>query len=119
MVDRIHFVFLSVGHFYDLGKLLFAFTVFWAYIAVSQFVLYWYGNIPEEHIFYAKRWFIVPTDALASKDWPESTWRYVTLFLALGHFVVPFLFLMPRTIKRARACDSSSSIGAFHWRPSK
>ncbi|MFH2008046.1 MAG: hypothetical protein ABI333_15800 [bacterium] len=91
---------VTVEHLHDLGKLLFGFTVFWAYIAVSQFLLYWYGNIPEETIFFAKRWYVVPEAANASKVWPLSTWRHLTTFLALGHFVVPFLFLLPRTIKR-------------------
>lgn len=94
---------VTVEHFHDLGKLLFAFTVFWAYIAVSQFLLIWYGNIPEESLFYAKRWYVVSHGAGASKQWPLSSWRHVTLFLALGHFVVPFLFLLPRAIKRHRA----------------
>lgn len=88
---------ITPDHFHDLGKFLFAFSVFWAYIAFSQFMLQWYGNIPEETIFYAKRWFVV---SKTSSVWPVSNWRYVTVFLALGHFVVPFFFLMPRTIKR-------------------
>ena len=39
-------------YFHDLGKLLFAFTVFWAYIAFSQFMLIWYANIPEETAYF-------------------------------------------------------------------
>ena len=46
---------VSAEHLHDLGKLLFAFTVFWAYIAFSQFFLIWYGNIPEETIWYRAR----------------------------------------------------------------
>lgn len=77
---------LSVEHFHDLGKLLFGFTVFWAYIAFCQFFLIWYGNIPEETLWYMHR--------------TEGSWKPVALLLAAGHFVVPFFFLMPRTIKR-------------------
>jgi hypothetical protein len=77
---------VSVEHFHDLGKLLFAFTVFWAYIGFSQFFLIWYGNIPEE-----TGWFLHRL---------EGSWKTLTLLLAIGHFAVPFLFLMPRTIKR-------------------
>lgn len=81
-------------HFHDLGKLLFAFTVFWAYIAFSQFFLIWYANIPEE-----TNWFLSRLHGTA--DNPAS-WRPATLLLAIGHFAVPFFFLMPRTIKRNR-----------------
>lgn len=77
---------VNAEHLHDLGKLLFAFVAFWAYIAFSQFLLIWYGAIPEETTFFAHR--------LA------GSWRSATLFLAAGHFVVPFFFLLPRTIKR-------------------
>ncbi len=77
---------VSTEHFHDLGKLLFAFTVFWAYIAFAQFFLIWYGNIPEETVWYLRRL--------------SPGWLPVSILLALGHFVVPFFFLMPQTIKR-------------------
>ncbi|MCY3929402.1 MAG: quinol:cytochrome C oxidoreductase [Acidobacteria bacterium] len=81
-------------HFHDLGKLLFAFTVFWAYIAFSQFFLIWYANIPEE-----TNWFLSRLHGTADNP---ANWRPATLLLAIGHFAVPFFFLMPRTIKRNR-----------------
>ena len=77
---------VGTEHFHDLGKLLFAFTVFWAYIGFSQYFLIWYGNIPEETIFFRHRL--------------EGSWRAASFLLAAGHFVLPFFFLMPRTIKR-------------------
>ena len=77
---------ISLEHFHDLGKMLFAFTVFWAYIGFSQFFLIWYGNIPEETIFF--------------RDRLEGSWKALSLLLAVGHFIVPFFFFMPRTIKR-------------------
>jgi len=73
---------LRTDHFQDLGRLMFAFSVFWAYIGFSQYFLIWYGNIPEETL-----WFV-------------GTWRQVGLFLAVGRFAVPFVFLMPRWTKR-------------------
>ena len=79
---------LTVEHFHDLGKLLFAFTVFWAYIAFSQYMLIWYANIPEETAWYAQRW--------------PGAWRKISVMIAVGHFVVPFFFLMTRITKRAR-----------------
>jgi len=77
---------ITLEHFHDLGKLLFAFTVFWAYIGFSQFFLIWYGNIPEETIFFRERL--------------EGSWKAMSLLLAAGHFVIPFFFFMPRSIKR-------------------
>lgn len=78
---------VTVEHFHDLGKLMFGFTVFWAYIAFSQYFLYWYANIPEETIWFAHRW--------------EGSWKTVTLVLGGGHFVIPFFFLLPRSVKRS------------------
>jgi len=80
---------ITPEHYHDLGKLMFAFTVFWTYIAFSQYFLIWYGNIPEETIFYLNRW--------------EGGWRTVSLFLAIGHFIVPFVILMSRHAKRKLA----------------
>jgi len=77
---------ITVEHYHDLGKLLFAFVVFWTYIAFCQYFLIWYANIPEETIWYAHRM--------------VGSWKAVSISLAVGHFVIPFFFLMPRTIKR-------------------
>jgi len=77
---------VTVEHLHDLGKLLFAFTVFWAYIGFSQYFLIWYGNIPEETVFYLHR--------------SEGTWMTLTVILAVGHFAVPFLYLMSQHVKR-------------------
>jgi hypothetical protein len=78
--------FVTAEHMHDLGKLLFAFVVFWAYIGFSQFFLIWYANIPEETVWYLARM--------------TGTWKPITLFLAAGHFIVPFFFLMSRHAKR-------------------
>jgi len=88
---------LSAEHLHDLGKLLFAFTVFWAYIAFSQFFLIWYGNIPEETIFFRVRL--------------VGGFKLITIALAVGHFGVPFFFLMPRAIKR----NAATLVGAALW----
>ncbi len=73
-------------HLHDLGKFLFAFTVFWAYIAFSQYMLIWYANLPEETIFYIPR--------------TENGWLLVSLSLLIFKFIVPFLALLPRWAKR-------------------
>ncbi|HOC42055.1 MAG TPA: hypothetical protein PKJ99_03470 [Thermoanaerobaculales bacterium] len=77
---------VTVEHYHDLGKLLFAFVVFWAYIAFSQYMLIWYGNIPEETQWYLKR--------------QTGDWAWVSLALLIGHFVLPFLVLVSRAVKR-------------------
>jgi hypothetical protein len=77
---------ITVEHFHDLGKLLFGFVIFWAYIAFSQYFLIWYANFPEETAWYVTR---------RSGIWNTLSWA-----LVLGHFVVPFLLLLFRTTKR-------------------
>ncbi len=79
---------VTTEHFHDLGKLVFGYTVFWAYIAFSQFVLIWYANIPEETIFYAVRL--------------EGGWKPISYALPLIHFAVPFFYLISRQVKRNR-----------------
>lgn len=77
---------IKVDHYHDLGKLMFAFTIFWAYIAFSQYFLIWYANIPEETIYYLKRW--------------EGSWQTVSLLLVFGHLMFPWLALVSRAGKR-------------------
>lgn len=77
---------ISREHYHDVGKLVFAFTVFWAYIAFSQYMLIWYANIPEETTWYLIR--------------QQGPWLTVSLILLFGHFVVPLLLLISRWPKR-------------------
>jgi hypothetical protein len=83
----------TVEHRHDLGKQLFGFTVFWAYIGFSQFFLIWYANIPEETVFFTRRWFVDETGA-------HNSWMPVSLALVFLHFWIPFFLLLPRTVKR-------------------
>ncbi len=77
---------ISAEHLQDIGKFLFAFTAFWAYISFSQFFLMWYANLPEETIFFKNRM--------------EGSWMQVSILLLVGHFVAPFFYLMGRSVKR-------------------
>lgn len=79
-------VYLSADHLHDLGKLLFAFIIFWAYSAFSQYMLIWYSNLPEETFFFIKR--------------QAGDWKNIGILLMVGKFGFPFLFLIGRTIKR-------------------
>ena len=78
-------------HFHDLGKFLFMFTVFWAYIAFSQFMLIWYANLPEETIYLEKRMGMVSN---------QPFWGTFTSLFWVGHFVIPFFLLLSRKVKR-------------------
>lgn len=72
-------------HMHDLGKFMFAFSIFWTYIWLSQFLLIFYANIPEESIYYQERW----------EHFKGLFWT--NLFI---NFIVPFLLLMTRGAKR-------------------
>lgn len=80
-------------HYHDMGKLMLGFTVFWAYIAFSQYFLIWYANIPEE-----TAWF----DMRGAGQHPNG-WRTFGILMMLGHFVGPFLILLFRNVKRTPA----------------
>ena len=73
-------------HFQDLGKFQFGFTLFWAYITFSQFMLIWYANLPEETIYLENR---LPGE-----------WKFFTGIFWFLHFAVPFFILLSRDIKR-------------------
>ena len=75
-------------HLHDLGKLLFAFSTFWAYIWVSQYLLIWYGNLPEETAYYVNR--------------TGDNWIWLFLLNLALNWVVPFLVLMSFASKRHR-----------------
>ncbi len=78
---------VSEEHLHDLGKLMFAFTVFWAYIGFSQFMLIWYANMPEETGYFIRRF--------------NEGWLAVSIFLFVGKFLTPFFLLLQRQNKRS------------------
>jgi hypothetical protein len=82
---------VNVEHYHDLGKLLFGFVVFWAYISFSQFMLIWYAGIPEEATYYHLRW------------WGGGGFKTVSVLLILAGFGVPFFLLISRNTKRRLA----------------
>lgn len=73
-------------HLHIMGKLMFAFVIFWAYISFSQFFLIWYANIPEETGFFIMR--------------NTGYWNWVSIFLVFGHFAIPFALLLPSWVKK-------------------
>ncbi len=80
---------ITIEHMHAIGKFIFGFTVFWAYIGFSQYFLIWYANIPEETMFYKLRF--VP-------GWVNASWA-----LLLGQFALQFFIMLPREAKRVPA----------------
>ena len=78
--------YITPQHVHDLGNLMFAFMVLWAYLSFSQFLIIWAGNLPEEIPWYVSRL--------------RGGWGWVALTLVAFHFAVPFLLLLMRGIKR-------------------
>ena len=78
---------VTIEHYHDLGKLMFGFLVFWAYVQFSQFMLIWYAGLPEETTFFHNRWDYAP-------------WDKVSQALIYFHFIVPFFWIISRNFKR-------------------
>lgn len=77
---------VNLSHIHDLGKFLFAFSIFWTYLYFSQFMLYWYANIPEEIVYFMERY--------------DTAYRPLILIMIGLNFVLPLLILMTRNSKR-------------------
>ncbi len=94
---------VTLEHYQDLGKYMFGFVVFWAYIAFSQYMLYWYGGIPEEIVWYQHRL--------------TGGWGWHSALLLLLHFVLPFFILLPRFTKRVPFILSIMAVWliGMHW----
>jgi hypothetical protein len=90
-------------HYHDLGKWIFGLTMFWAYIAFSQYLLIWYANLPEETFWFRNRL--------------QGSWRGVAAVLLFGHFIAPFLLLIGRAAKRRPGLLAAASVWmlAMHY----
>ena len=78
--------FVTPQHLHDLGNMMFAFMVLWAYLSFSQFLIIWSGNLPEEIPWYLSRL--------------RGGWGWVAVTIVIFHFAVPFGLLLLRTTKR-------------------
>jgi len=74
------------AYLHDLGNLLLAFVMLWAYFSFSQYLIIWSGNLPEEIAWYLHRL--------------QTGWRAIGLTLVAFHFAIPFCLLLSRTVKR-------------------
>ncbi len=94
---------VTVEHTQDMGKYMFAFVVFWTYVAFSQYMLYWYANLPEEIVWFHKR--------------SEGGWGIVAASLLIFNFILPFLLLLPRVTKRVAPALATMAVWllVMHW----
>jgi len=88
---------LGKRHFHDIGKLMLALVMIWAYFNFSQFLIIWSGNLPEETVWYLSRM--------------HGGWYIVGILLIVFHFAFPFLLLLSRDLKRD--AKYLAMIGAF------
>jgi hypothetical protein len=95
--------FVNVEHFHDLGKFLFAFSVFWWYIAICQYLLIWYADLPEETFWYIER--------------SKNGWQWLLLGILAVRFIAPLLVLLPYRHKRTFAflIPMSFLVLLGHW----
>jgi hypothetical protein len=77
---------VKTQHYWDLGNLLLAFTMLWAYLSFSQFLIIWSGNLPQEIPWYIRRF--------------SGGWGAIAVFVSLFHFGVPFFILLMRFVKK-------------------
>ena len=77
---------VKASHFHDLGKLLLALVMLWAYFAFSQYLIIWSGNLPEETTWYIRR--------------TRGGWGWIAIAVIVLHFALPFLLLLSRDLKR-------------------
>jgi hypothetical protein len=87
------------SHFHDLGNLMLAFVMLWAYFSFSQYLIIWSGNLPEEIGWYMHRL--------------QTGWRVVGMALMLFHFVVPFVLLLSRAVKRQPSLIGMVAVGVL------
>jgi len=86
---------ITEEHYHDLSKFIFGFTVFWAYIAYSQYFLIWYSAIPEETTWYMHR---------------KEQWPGLTALLVWGHFLAPFYVMLWRYARRRAVLFAAVSV---------
>jgi hypothetical protein len=106
--------FVSDKHLHDLGKYIFAFSIFWTYLWFSQFMLIWYANIPEEVTYFVIRIqeykvlffgmlilnFVFPILMLMNSDYKRIPWIIVItgVLVLVGHYIDVYLLVMPSTV---------------------
>lgn len=106
--------FVNSSHLHDLGKYMFGFSIFWAYLWFAQYMLIWYANMPEETVYFAQRYeqynylffgmvllnLFFPLIILMDIDAKKNYWivTIIGLILLVGHYVDFFVMIMPATV---------------------
>ena len=95
--------YVTEEHLHDIGKFMFAFSVFWTYLWYSQFMLIWYANIPEETVYFKPRM--------------QGPYRVIFFLNLILNFAVPFLLLMRRGSKRNYTTITVLAVAIIlgHW----
>lgn len=110
---------VNENHLHDLGKLMFGFSIFWTYVWFAQFILIWYSNIPEETVYFYKRWepeykpwfwlsiiinFVAPLLLLVDRDAKrkQNSMLFVAIVLLCGHWLDYYIMIMPGTVESHR-----------------
>jgi hypothetical protein len=106
---------VTQDHLHNLGQLMFGFSIFWTYVWFAQFLLIYYANIPEESVYFLKRWepefkpwfwlnivinFLAPLLIIMARDSKRSTsiLKATCIILILGHWLDYFIMIMPGTV---------------------
>ncbi len=114
-----HMSWINENHLHDMGKFIFAFSIFWTYIWFAQFLLIYYANMPEETVYFYKRWepeylpwfwvnivvnFVAPILILMSRGTKRqtNTLMFVCIMLLCGHWLDYYMMIMPGTVESHR-----------------
>ena len=87
--DKGYMKYVTFNHMHDLGKLMFAFSIFWSYVWFAQFLLIYYANFPEETIYFLERW-----------EGHDKIYKATEILNVMLNFLFPLLILMTRDAKR-------------------
>jgi hypothetical protein len=124
---------VNENHLHDLGKLMFGFSIFWTYVWFAQFMLIWYSNIPEETVYFYKRWepeykpwfwlsiiinFLAPLLLLVDRDAKrkQNVMLFVAILLLCGHWLDYYIMIMPGTVESERGfgiIEIGTAVGFF------
>ncbi len=113
--EKGYFAWVNDSHLHDLGKFIFAFSIFWTYVWFSQFLLIYYANLPEEVIYFKRRWtdhyfmwfclniiinFAAPVLILMTRDAKRNfkIMKVLTIIILCGHWLDYYMMIMPGTL---------------------
>jgi hypothetical protein len=128
--EKGHFSWLNESHLHNMGLFMFAFSIFWTYVWFAQFLLTYYANLPEEAIYFYKRWepefkpwfwlnivinFAAPFLVLMSRDAKRKmkVLKVVAIILILGHWLDYYMMVMPETVGAAGRGFWYEEVGIF------